>query len=447
MGKLFLKLWLFLLATSFTSWQIQTHVFEWTQKQMRMERPRAPFLTVTADTLERVWGDVPQEQWPQRFASLSATYTYPAVLMSTQSLAQFPGMTDALRQSIESGANAHIPGKDGQPNHWFRRIKASNWVIRVQLPADPPLLVFGTLTPTTFTWMVESSLYALAVLLWLSLFWRDLTGLMRTADRFGQGDLSARSTLRASSALRPMANAYNAMSERVGRLLRSHRELTNAISHEFRTPIARLRFHQQLALDAVDIGAKDKQIRAMDNTIDEMEGLAAELLEYAKLERSAPTMDLREVKATHMIESAINEARDLAAAQGRSIEFSQAIVASTMICDARYMQRALSNLLRNALVHAQNGVRVKAETEGGVAQLVVEDDGPGIPLAERERVFEPFTRLDASRDRATGGIGLGLAIVRQVARWHGGDVHIGESDRGGARVAIEWPLNPKLQSA
>jgi two-component system, OmpR family, sensor kinase ParS len=438
MGKLFLKLWLFLLATSFTSWQIQTHVFEWTQKQLRMERPRAPFLTVTADTLERTWQGVPQSEWPGRFRELSQNFTYPATLVPYATLAEQKGLTEAARKTIESGGNANAPVADA--SYWYRRLKGSDWVLRVQLAPDPPILIFGLLTPNTFTWMVESSLYALAVLLWLSLFWRDLLRLVRAADSFGQGALDGRTTLRAGSALKPLADAFNAMSERVMRLLKSHRDLTNAISHEFRTPIARLRFHQQLALDAPGADAKDNQIRAMDNTIDELEGLAAELLEYAKLERSAPVMDLRDVSTHTLIDQAIVEARDLAAARGQDINFEHAVGVSALKCDARYMQRALSNLMRNAQAYAQGQVRVSAETTDGRAKLVVEDDGPGIPTADRERVFEPFTRLDASRDRATGGVGLGLAIVRQVARWHGGDVHIGESASGGARVAIEWPL-------
>jgi signal transduction histidine kinase len=96
------------------------------------------------------------------------------------------------------------------------------------------------------------------------------------------------------------------------------------------------------------------------------------------------------------------------------------------------------NLLRNARTHARSTVAVNLRQESGRTVLEVDDDGRGIPATERERLFEPFTRLDDSRDRDSGGFGLGLAIVRQVARWHGGEATIGDSPLGGARVSIVW---------
>jgi signal transduction histidine kinase len=132
------------------------------------------------------------------------------------------------------------------------------------------------------------------------------------------------------------------------------------------------------------------------------------------------------------------DARNGTAAPSASIEIRATADLESVLCEPRYMARAVVNLLRNARAHARSTVTVSLQSEGGRTAIHVDDDGGGIPAGERERVFEPFTRLDDSRDRGSGGFGLGLAIVRQVARWHGGDASITDSPLGGARVSILW---------
>lgn len=104
------------------------------------------------------------------------------------------------------------------------------------------------------------------------------------------------------------------------------------------------------------------------------------------------------------------------------------------------MARALGNLLQNARCHAHEQIVVSFTREGTDYLLSVEDDGPGIPESDRACIFEPFTRLDASRDRDTGGYGLGLAIVSRVAQWHDGSVCVTDSSLGGARFVLRWPV-------
>jgi len=108
--------------------------------------------------------------------------------------------------------------------------------------------------------------------------------------------------------------------------------------------------------------------------------------------------------------------------------------------DIRLFERVLDNLINNALRYCQQRVDVQLICDGGLGLLTVDDDGPGIPENERSRVFEPFVRLDPSRDRATGGCGLGLAIVSSIATAMGGTVTAGQSPLGGARFSFRWPL-------
>ena len=108
--------------------------------------------------------------------------------------------------------------------------------------------------------------------------------------------------------------------------------------------------------------------------------------------------------------------------------------------DMRLMERVLDNLVNNAMRYSQTTLRIGLQLEGNQARLSVEDDGPGIAPDEREKVFEPFVRLDPSRDRATGGCGLGLAIVYSIAQAMGGTVRCEESTLGGARFCFSWPV-------
>ena len=107
--------------------------------------------------------------------------------------------------------------------------------------------------------------------------------------------------------------------------------------------------------------------------------------------------------------------------------------------DSYYLGRAVGNLIGNSLRYGGQRVRLTLEWINGLARLHVDDDGPGIPVSERSRLLQPFERLEASRNRSTGGFGLGLAITAMILRAHGGQVMIAESDLGGARITLEWP--------
>jgi signal transduction histidine kinase len=227
------------------------------------------------------------------------------------------------------------------------------------------------------------------------------------------------------------------MAGRIAALLQSHRTLTSAVSHELRTPLARLRFSHSLAREELDAEPKDRYLARMDRDLAEMDELTSELLDYARLERGAPALELQTVPAEAWLEDVLADAREGPGAEGTPrVEADVAVEA--LRCEPRYMGRAVANLVRNAVRHARARVRVLVESDASRTVIHVDDDGCGVPAQDRERLFQPFVRLDRSRDRASGGFGLGLAIVRQVARWHGGDASIGESPLGGARVTIAW---------
>ena len=172
--------------------------------------------------------------------------------------------------------------------------------------------------------------------------------------------------------------------------------------------------------------------------------MVAELLVYARLERPAEeSVKLETVDTLDWLKEAL--ALVAFQAEARNVQCHiQEGYPDHIDLHPRYMSRALLNLVQNAVRYADGHVHVSVTgcPEGGF-QLIVDDDGPGIPAAERENIFEPFIRLDDSRDRGTGGAGLGLAIVKRVAASHNGSIEACASPLGGARFVLRWPAGTK----
>lgn len=443
MGKLFLKLWLLILLTSLTSFKIQEtvfdHVYSQNMETNANERFRRVFVYV-----EEVLRPFPQSEWPERFRKMQERVGSPKVFMGPSrlitlaDLAKEPGIDAARLAKVKADQPVSRPLPGGGGSEIFHTILGTDYVVVLEVPMikNPPM--YGVLTPSQFTWIVESSLYALAIGLWLALFWRDIKKLDRAVGEVGEGKFHFNLDIRKGAALYPLADSFNKMRDRIGALLGSHKNLTNAISHEFRTPITRLRFRHELALHATTADEKDRELHLMNSAIDQLDDLSTELLEYARLDREEPKLDIAPIDAEPWLNELADEAREVASATGRDVQIAVHAEAAGLEGDYRYLSRAAANLLHNAVRYAKHRIELSVENRDGKRWLHVDDDGAGIPAAERERLFEPFARLDDSRDRQSGGFGIGLAIVRQIARWHGGSATISESGLGGTRVSLTW---------
>jgi two-component system sensor kinase ParS len=183
---------------------------------------------------------------------------------------------------------------------------------------------------------------------------------------------------------------------------------------------------------------------SMNSDINELDQLVAELLIYARFDRDRPELTFQRQEIEPWLGEAVRQA-----AMGKDnlrIEFE---VAGQELKYARFdpllMARALSNLLENAARYAQTRVQVVFSFDADYFRLMVDDDGPGVPEQEREAVFDAFKRLDSSRDRGTGGYGLGLAIAQRISEWHGGEIFVNDSPLGGARFEIRWPKEQPVQ--
>lgn len=270
---------------------------------------------------------------------------------------------------------------------------------------------------------------------WSRRHWRELEALSRVADDIGRGDLAVRAAARPASIIAPLAVRINDMAGRIGLLLEARKNLLRSVSHELRTPIARLEFGLELLLHRHGPAdpALAQRVHAMATDVDELKALVDELLDLTQLDHAGqmPTRPVALAPLLHGCAPLPSEARHYSV----SIDADLGEIEGNQ----RLLARAVNNLLGNAAKYAASRIDLSAARYGVYVRVVIEDDGPGIPVDAREKVFDPFFRL-AREDHAAGGYGLGLAIALKAARLHGGDIAIDHSPLGGARFTLTLPV-------
>ena len=288
------------------------------------------------------------------------------------------------------------------------------------------------------TWSLIGVIFAIALWFWIRPVWRDLEALRQTARDLGDGHFEARSPAARTQLFAPLSDTMNSMAERIRQLLATHRELSCGISHELRTPIARMRFALEMLTETDESEERERLWAMMEADLDELDQLIDTSLTYARFEREAPEPHFSSVKFAEWLADEVDSVRLLGRQLEVTVDTSQLPENLCVDLDRKAMPYALRNLLRNAFKYATKHISVSAELVGEDIRINVDDDGIGIPPAEREHIFSAFTRLDRSRDRSTGGYGLGLAIARRVLELHGGTATAYASPLGGARFTLSW---------
>ncbi|MGZ8289237.1 MAG: ATP-binding protein [Telluria sp.] len=299
---------------------------------------------------------------------------------------------------------------------------------------DLPIDIDLALEMEAVRYVIVALALLIPIALWSRSHWKGLQALSKVADDFGAGDLSARAHMAPRASIYPLAERINHMAARIEGLLDAQRNLLHSVSHELRTPIARLEFALELLRGAADDPALDKRIAAMEGDLSELNALVGELLSMTRLD-SPQALQRGQFELAPALASCI----DSLDPTGPAPVFELAPGLGSLDGDRRLLVRAICNVLRNAQKYAQGRIALSARRTGGTVEIMVDDDGPGIPEAERARIFEPFYRLDRSRDRATGGFGLGLSIAHKAVGLHGGAIVAAESPLGGARFVITLP--------
>ena len=288
------------------------------------------------------------------------------------------------------------------------------------------------------TWSLIGLIFGVALWFWVRPVWRDLEALRQTARDLGDGDFEARAPTARSQLFSSLSETMNGMAERVQQLLATHRELACGISHELRTPIARMRFALEMLSETDEHLERERLWSMMEADLDELDHLIDTSLTYARFEREAPEPHLSSVKFADWLGDEVDSVRLLGRNLNVAVDTEKLPENLAVDLDRKAMPYALRNLLRNAFKYASRRIVVSSELIGQNIMIHVDDDGIGIPPEDREHVFSAFTRLDRSRDRATGGYGLGLAITRRVLELHGGTATADASPLGGARFTLTW---------
>jgi two-component system, OmpR family, sensor kinase len=257
---------------------------------------------------------------------------------------------------------------------------------------------------------------------------RRLEDLRRGVERWGEGDLAARINESGSDELAFLAQRFNHAAERIETLIKSHKSLLANASHELRSPLARIRMGLEL-MEPEGSAAFRQEIR---RNIAELDQLIDEILLASRLDAKEP--DIGTVEPVDLTGLAAEECAQAGAELVPSRDGNALVVQGV----AKLLRRAIRNLLENARRYSSGPVTVELGREQDCAVLRVRDRGPGVPPAERERIFEPFYRLAGASERH-GGVGLGLALVRSITQRHHGSIQCEDQDGGGACFTLRIP--------
>ena len=268
-----------------------------------------------------------------------------------------------------------------------------------------------------------------------------LRSLAQAAEAISRGDISMRIAVSGQDEVARLASAFNGMAESLAKLEDVRKRIIADSAHELRTPVTLIRGTVEAMLDGVypidreTLESVHEETVRLAKLIEMLREL--ELIDSGKLALNTSTVDLEDLarKDTLLLQQTLHK-------KGISLSLYAEPGLPRLIADPLRLQEVVFNLLANAIDHTPSGGKIALSlvTDGRTAIVTVEDSGPGIPEAEREKVFERFYRIDPARSAQNGGSGLGLSISREIVRAHGGEIRVIDSNLGGARFEVRLPL-------
>ena len=261
-------------------------------------------------------------------------------------------------------------------------------------------------------------------------------------ERFGQGDLAARAAIKRKDELGQLATSFNQMADRIQTLLAAERRLLLDISHELRSPLARLGVAVELARSGED---RDHMLDRIQKEADRLNELVAELLQVTRVEGDPSLQKSESVPLDELLADIVYDSLLEAKSKDCTL-LLKAPLAVTLAGDEELIRRAVENVIRNAIRYAPAGspIDIELKKSGDMAEICVRDYGPGVPAEALPRIFDPFYRVDSDRNRVSGGLGLGLAIARRSVELHKGKLTARNANPG-LLVSIELPLAPETR--
>jgi len=359
------------------------------------------------------------DHWPQNSA-------YDITLESDTDV----GLPASLAQRLRSGEIVALESEQGVSLHFY-------------LDQHDKLLSIQTgLTEggdTELSWLLTIFFYIatlVLVLLWLRPLLRRLSLLRESTKSFGEGNLTSRIDARGITYIGDIEQGFNRMAERIQQLVEDNKLLTSAVSHDLRTPLARLRFGVDTLSDAPDTVSRATYIERINSDLDEMESLVESLLRYARLDNVMDGVEKQAINIPQLLEQCIAQYYDsdiTITINHRSLSSSPSLILHGGI---EHIATLFNNLLSNALVYANSQLMIDLRQENNCIVVKFCDDGPGIPKELRQLVVKPFERGD-SGEGGNSGFGLGLAVATRIAQYHGGGIEIADCEElKGALVSV-----------
>jgi len=395
-----------------------------TALQSRPLRAADPWLVSTFRLMESELAALPPAERGARAARLSERLDLAIELLAADDIAGARATAPGPRELVDDSGNVYF----------LYQSAALHGALRLGPFTPPSESLAARFLPVIFYASI-----LLIVGLWLRPLLRDLTVLTSASQKFATDYREPTDAAAHTTQLTSLARNLDDMSARVSQLIQTQKEMTAALSHEIRTPLARVRFAAAVLEGEVDPELRG-QLRDINSDVQQIDDLIAGMLDYARLDHPGLRMQYQNVPLEPWLGLIVASCPP----HERAVETLREDALESAWMEPRLMELALSNLLANAVRHARRTVKVTVARNENLYRLSVEDDGEGIPEGERTAIFRAFTRLDTSRNRDTGGFGLGLAIVARIAVLHRGRAVAGASTAlGGAKLALEWPGEPQ----
>lgn len=402
----------------------------WAWDALLEDRTEASLLAEMRGThalLQQRFAETPREQWPALARGLDADFAYALRMVP---LAEAEKELSAGQRPPLNNGRVQI---DLEHMRSLQRIGDSDYAVMLG-PLDEALPDEGwqdsEVSGVAILLLILMVAVALPMYVMVYRLWRDVSQLAQAARQMRDGQLDTRAPRAGTALVRPLANAFNHMAEQLQQLLESQRVLAQAVAHEVRTPLARMRFGladlEDTALDEIQRDA----LGGLRTDVDRLQHLTDAGVEYAALGR-CHQLTRQRLQLAALVRGVVAQFAPL------PMPVQQALSPAGLVNVNRHMlELALRNLLGNALRYARRQIRIASTVNNGWLCLQVEDDGPGIAPELRGQVLQPYVRLDPG----SPGFGLGLALVQVVADKHGGHVEVIDSELGGACIRLHLPL-------
>lgn len=265
---------------------------------------------------------------------------------------------------------------------------------------------------------------------------KEINHLNLISYKFGKGNLEVRASNSLSEPLTMLANSFNEMAEALSNKVNESQVFAQAVPHELRTPLSRIQLVTGILRNKSLTTEQTSLIDNIDQYIDDIDELCSQIIQFSKLNIQTNESDYEEVNLNDFISYRISQLI-LNPLIPVVVNFTEII---TINCKAANLRLMIDNMIKNAVSHAKNNVTVSINKVGEMLEVTIEDDGKGIPEQDYETIFIPYARLDNSRTRKTGGLGLGLAITKGAVSQLGGEIHVSSSSSGGAQFKITLPI-------